>query len=117
MALAAAPERRGSSAPGGRRFKRQLHGILLMTRLQLSFESLLLQSVRRKFYNEANPSPKGIVGVFLVVSGQDRHAIECFKLLQQVANFNIRISVVAVSDFAPLSKESVGFVKEENHTG
>ena len=51
----------------------------------------------------------------LQIGGQDREALEALHALQQVADLDVGVAVVAVLDFGALAEERVGLIEEQQH--
>ena len=60
----------------------------------------------------AQPAHEGEVDVVLEVRGEDRQAAIALHALEQVADLDIGVAVVAVLHFAALAEQRVGLVEE-----
>ena len=68
----------------------------------------------RELDDEAQPAQEGRVERVLEVGGQDRQAPVGLHALEQVADLDVGVAVVAVLDLAALAEQGVGLVEEED---
>ncbi len=67
-----------------------------------------------KLDDEADPPEKGWVERTLYISGQDSQSPIRLHSLQQVANLDVGVAIMAVFYLAPFAEKSVGFVEKQN---
>src|SRR5579875_303371 len=70
----------------------------------------------RKLHDETDAAQKCRIKRLLHIGSEDCNAVIGLHLLQQIADFQIGIAVMAVTDFASFAEECVGFVKEKHRT-
>src|SRR5579862_8234773 len=71
----------------------------------------------RKLDDKTQPPSERLIHIGTEICREDRNAFVLFHLLQQVANFDVRIAVVGVVDFGALATKSIGFVEMQNCIG
>src|SRR5438094_9254624 len=69
---------------------------------------------KRKLHDESQPAQKGAVEGLFHVRREDGQPAICLHPLQQIANLDVGVTIVAVFDFAAFAKERVGFVEEKH---
>jgi hypothetical protein len=69
----------------------------------------------RKNCDKTYSTHKSFVSAFSILV-VNRQAFIFFHSLQQVADFNIGISIMAVFDFTSLAEEGIGFIKQQDGT-
>ena len=69
---------------------------------------------KRELDDKAKAAQKCLVERGLAVGGQDGEAAIGLHALQQVADLDVRVAVVAVFDLGALAEERVGFVEEQD---
>ena len=69
---------------------------------------------KRKLHDEAQAAQERRVEGAFHIGREDRQAAVGFHALQQVADFDVGVAVVAVFDFAALAEQRVGFVEEQD---
>ena len=68
----------------------------------------------REAHDEADPAQERAVDRVLGVRRQDREAAVGLHALEQVADLDVRVAVVAVLDLAALAEQRVGLVEEQD---
>jgi hypothetical protein len=63
---------------------------------------------------EAQPTLEGLVERGLGVGGENGDALELLHALQQIADFDVGVAVMAVANFRALAEERLGLVEEQH---
>src|SRR5437870_4799051 len=75
-----------------------------------------LKHVReRELNDEADASQKSRIQRPLEVGRQDGQPAVGLHALQQIADLDVRVAIVAIFHFAALAEEGIGLVKQQNH--
>ena len=85
-------------------------------KMRLQICVALHRAGKRKLSHKADAPQERWVKRLLHIRREDRESAIGLHALQQVADFDVRVAVVAVSDFAALAEERVGLIEKQNRT-